>query len=116
MMRRAREILDSFGRLVDMEGNADSSRTGNAAAAKVEYNIDALPPLDPSVKGSGENLYVLWSGGIDTTAVVVAFLRILSEFPEYHEKYAHRIVIAYCERSIKEYPWFFEKYIDPGVS
>ena len=46
---------------------------------------------------------VLWSGGIDTTAAVVALLQV----PGAKE----RIRIRYCERSVTEYPRFFREHI-----
>ena len=51
---------------------------------------------------SGE-IDVLWSGGIDTTAAVVALLQV----PGARE----RIRIRYCQRSVAEYPGFFEAHI-----
>jgi hypothetical protein len=46
---------------------------------------------------------VLWSGGIDTTAAVAAFLQIPGA--------KDRIRIRYCARSVPEYPLFFAEHI-----
>lgn len=62
--------------------------------------------LDQYIRpGTEQKLQVLWSGGIDTTAVVVALLEIARE----DEK--PRILIRYCARSVTEYPLFFDKFI-----
>jgi hypothetical protein len=49
-----------------------------------------------------EKKKILWSGGIDSTALLVALLKYDSEF-DYE--------IVCTPSSLKEYPWFFEKYI-----
>ena len=46
------------------------------------------------------DIYLLWSGGIDTTAVVVGFLKAV----ELNLISKDKIIIAYCERSKEEYP------------
>lgn len=55
---------------------------------------------------SRENIYLLWSGGIDTTAIVCAFLRVMEENDHLRKIGDARVVVAYCERSVREYPWF----------
>jgi len=69
------------------------------------------------------NLYILWSGGIDTTAVVIAFFMYMDELEKKMGSHSqafnnitNRIVIAYCDRSINEYPLFYEKYISTSNS
>eukprot|EP01065_Artemidia_motanka_P017346 TRINITY_DN2081_c0_g1_i1.p1 TRINITY_DN2081_c0_g1~~TRINITY_DN2081_c0_g1_i1.p1 ORF type:complete len:775 (+),score=242.07 TRINITY_DN2081_c0_g1_i1:36-2327(+) len=57
---------------------------------------------------TGVELHVLWSGGIDTTANVVGFLRAISDYPD------AKVVIRYCDRSIPEYPLFWEKHLGSG--
>ena len=49
-------------------------------------------------------IHVLWSGGIDTTAVIVSFLRRIEE----RGLNPDCIIATYCERSIQEYPLFYE--------
>ena len=49
-----------------------------------------------------EKKKILWSGGIDSTALLVALLKYDSEF---------NYEIVCTPSSLKEYPWFFEKYI-----
>eukprot|EP01065_Artemidia_motanka_P003274 TRINITY_DN11576_c0_g1_i1.p1 TRINITY_DN11576_c0_g1~~TRINITY_DN11576_c0_g1_i1.p1 ORF type:complete len:683 (+),score=80.73 TRINITY_DN11576_c0_g1_i1:50-2050(+) len=61
-------------------------------------------------QSTGEELRVLWSGGIDTTANVVAFLRCHKEYPR------ARVVIQYCDRSIAEYPLFWERFLGGNPS
>jgi len=52
-----------------------------------------------------QEIQILWSGGIDTTAVVVAFLKITGIMER------ERLKIRYCSRSVQEYPLFFERFI-----
>jgi len=65
--------------------------------ARAQNILDSIPP--------DADIHVLWSGGIDTTALVCAFIRIS------RARVDKRIIIRYAERSIKEYPWFFENVI-----
>lgn len=50
---------------------------------------------------SGKKI-ILWSGGIDSTALLVSMMK-RNEINNYE--------ICYTKTSIEEYPWFFEKYI-----
>ena len=52
-------------------------------------------------------IWLQWSGGIDTTAAVCAFLRVTEGRPEDREL----LVIYYQERSIEEYPAFFRDVV-----
>lgn len=53
------------------------------------------------------DIHVLWSGGMYTTALVTAF--ILETENDLQNR--NRIIIRYCERSIPEYPLFFEQHV-----
>ena len=57
-----------------------------------------------------QTLQVLWSGGIDTTAVVVALREALRK----HSVAKKYIYIRYCESSCLEYPWFYRNWILKG--
>ena len=52
-------------------------------------------------------LKVLWSGGIDTSAMVSAFHEVIGSNKDLRKL----ILICFCESSLKEYPLFFEKII-----
>ena len=52
-------------------------------------------------------LKVLWSGGIDTSAMVSAFHKVIGS----NENLREIILICFCESSLTEYPLFFEKII-----
>jgi histone H3 len=54
-----------------------------------------------------KEIYLLWSGGIDTTAAVCAFLQVT----EGDEEARQRLVVRYTKRSIHEYPAFFHDVI-----
>ena len=56
-----------------------------------------------TAESTGKQLRVLWSGGIDTTAMVIAFYNITKSDTSRRE----RITICYCERSQAEYPAFW---------
>lgn len=51
------------------------------------------------------DIYVFWSGGIDSTLVLVSLIK--NATPEQQK----RIVVLLTEESIQEYPKFFEEYI-----
>ena len=90
---------------------------------KIE-NKYPIPGLDPAFKKNlstlmleraedilktypNQELYLLWSGGIDTTAMVTAFLRLTENSPEDRG----RLIATFCWRSKQEYPFFYEIYI-----
>jgi len=50
-------------------------------------------------------IFLCWSGGVDSTCMLVAFLKI-SDFAE-----RQRITVLLSEESISEYPDFYRKYI-----
>ena len=54
---------------------------------------------------------MLWSGGIDTTAVIVALREALRKHPE---SVAQKVVVCYCKSSLEEYPWFYRNWILKG--
>ena len=59
--------------------------------------------LDISVENN-KDIQILWSGGIDTTAMVVAFyLKTVGK-----QYLRDKITICHCERSIQENPQFFK--------
>ena len=65
---------------------------------RADFYLDKFP---------GKKLNVLWSGGIDTTAVICAFLRRI----KYRGLSPKLIVATFCERSKQEYPLFYEQVI-----
>ena len=56
-------------------------------------------------------LNALWSGGIDTTAVIVALREALRKHPT---RVAQNVFVCYCKSSLEEYPWFYRNYILKG--
>jgi len=55
---------------------------------------------------TGKNITISWSGGIDSTVVLVSFLSAVSGTPD-----ESRIKVLLTQKSIEEYPLFYEKYI-----
>lgn len=53
----------------------------------------------------GVDMYVFWSGGIDSTCVLSSLLKHATEEQKKH------IVVVMSDDSIREYPLFYEKYI-----
>ena len=99
MRARARLLLDiyvkkgqTFGigpERVPLRGGADSTVESE--------RLGAAKPQAP--------LQILWSGGIDTTAVICAFLQVATDEEKKH------LLVRYCARSKEEYPLFFESFI-----
>lgn len=54
------------------------------------------------VKKSKGKIYVLWSGGIDSTLALIELMKITP---------LDSIVVVLTDYSIAEYPWFYQKYI-----
>ena len=54
---------------------------------------------------------MLWSGGIDTTAVIIALREALRKHPK---SVAEKVVVCYCKSSLEEYPWFYQNWILKG--
>ena len=57
-----------------------------------------------------DKLFLLWSGGIDSTVALVSFLKNFST-----QIIRERLTVVLTEHSIAEYPDFFEKYIKHTV-
>ena len=53
-----------------------------------------------------KHIYLLWSGGIDSTAVLISFLKSISE----EQKRMFHIIMS--KRSIEEYKLFYDNYVD----
>ena len=58
-----------------------------------------------------KTLKVLWSGGIDTSAVVVALREVLRKYPK---GVASQVYVCYCKSSREEYPWFYYNVVMKG--
>jgi len=98
----------------------DRSRTlSNGLRVRVLHEIPAFDPaFDRSLEdillsrarqlldGYAGKLHLLWSGGIDSTAMVLAFKRVAT-----YEEWADRLAICYCPRSCGENPVFFEEVV-----
>lgn len=61
--------------------------------------------LNEIAKSTGRQIMHMWSGGIDSTAVLAAFIRNLSEAD------LQNIVVVLSIDSITENPYFYEKFI-----
>eukprot|EP00658_Telonema_sp_P-2_P078923 TRINITY_DN750_c0_g1_i7.p2 TRINITY_DN750_c0_g1~~TRINITY_DN750_c0_g1_i7.p2 ORF type:complete len:236 (-),score=44.39 TRINITY_DN750_c0_g1_i7:531-1238(-) len=51
-------------------------------------------------------LHLLWSGGIDTTAMLIGFFKVAAP-----QDWQARLSVHYCPRSVRENPRFFYQYI-----
>jgi hypothetical protein len=67
----------------------------------------ALEAIELCNERSNKEIYLLWSGGIDTTSAVCAFFQVT----EGDEETRKRLVVRYTTRSIQEYPAFFHDII-----
>ena len=98
-------------------------RTGTLSNGLRMRIVHPIPPLDPTfalsidavfsrrcraLLDAHERLHLLWSGGIDTTAVLVAFLREATA-----DEWATKLSVHYCPRSLAEHPAFFASHIAP---
>lgn len=57
-------------------------------------------------KPSDEPLYLMWSGGIDSTLAATALMETNSNWDK-------DMIFILAESSITEYEWFFKKYLEP---
>lgn len=64
--------------------------------------MERAQELASLVKDNDKKLHVFWSGGLDSTTALLAIRECLP---------ASKIVILYTDRSLEEYPGFFEKHI-----
>ena len=98
-------------------------RTGTLSNGLRMKVMHPIPPLDPAFSMSigeviegrcrellaaHERLHLLWSGGIDTTAVLAGFLRVATA-----DDWRRKLSVHYCPRSLAEHPRFFERHIRP---
>ena len=84
-------------------------------------NFDAIPMpnLDLSINESVDEyfdiiakeyvnkyseIYLLWSGGIDSTAALISLIKA--------RKSKNQLTVLYSSSSIAEYPWFYNEYKD----
>jgi hypothetical protein len=61
------------------------------------------------VENHNKKIYVQWSGGIDSTCIVVALLKNLDR------ACLDQVTICYTYDSVMEYHWFYEKHLIPNV-
>lgn len=102
-------------------GNPLIDRTGtlnNALNLKILYPMPALDcsftmSLEQVIESrckellnTHQRLHLLWSGGIDTTTMIVGFLKFAKA-----EDWEDRLSVHYCASSKEEHPRFFERYI-----
>ncbi|SVA36450.1 uncharacterized protein METZ01_LOCUS89304 [marine metagenome] len=81
------------------------------------YDYAPMPALDLSINESVDEyfeiiakeyvnkyseIYLLWSGGIDSTAVLVSLMKA--------RKSKNQLIVFYTSSSIEEYPWFYNEY------
>lgn len=111
---------DKFWGLCQLLGCPLVDRTGTLATPLKLKVLHPIPKFQPNFNSTlpdlmverakeilqkypNQDIQVLWSGGIDTTAVLVAFLTCGLDLKQ--------IIVRYCERSKAEYPLFFEKFV-----
>ena len=105
-------------KLLDALGWVDDSLMDRTGYFWQYLNLDAspLPPIPTEAINLHDiitneakkydrynEIYVLWSGGIDSTALLVALMKTIK--PE-------KITILCSDLSIAEYPWFYETFKD----
>jgi hypothetical protein len=78
-----------------------------ASACLAELLMGRAAAIMRTAQEEGRKVRVLWSGGIDTTALVVAFHAIVKN----DRRLQDMITICHCERSKSEYPLFYETTI-----
>ena len=93
-------------------------RTNTIHGPLREKNISPIPEFDINfnktfkeicedtardIINEGKSIDIYWSGGVDSTAVVVAFLNVCTDFKQLN--------IVYDTGGIDEYPLFYEKYV-----
>jgi len=93
-------------------------RTNTILGPLKEKNISPIPEFDSNfnktfkqvcedaakdIIDEGKSIDIFWSGGVDSTPIVVAFLNVCKDLKQ--------INIVYDSGSIDEYPLFHEKYI-----
>jgi hypothetical protein len=93
-------------------------RTNTIQGPLREKNISPIPEFDINfnktfkeicedtardIINEGKSIDIYWSGGVDSTAVVVAFLNVCTDFKQLN--------IVYDTGGIEEYPLFYEKYV-----
>jgi hypothetical protein len=64
--------------------------------------MDSASRLAELVQGTDKKISVFWSGGLDSTAVLMCLREVLP---------ANKLVVMYTPESIAEYPGFFEQHI-----
>jgi hypothetical protein len=115
--------VDRFFALGLLFGAHLIDRTGTLSNGLRMKVLHPIPPLDPAFSMSigeviegrcrellaaHERLHLLWSGGIDTTAVLAGFLRVATA-----DDWRRKLSVHYCPRSLAEHPRFFERHIRP---
>jgi len=61
------------------------------------------------IQHHNKKIFVQWSGGIDSTCIVVALLKNLDR------ECLKQVTVCYTYDSVMEYPWFYENYIKPHL-
>lgn len=101
MLRDRFGYLNQFSMFDIVDGNDVFPETSNTDTFSALMHKRALELLD-LIKNSDRNLYIMWSGGVDSTAVV---LSVLLNFPK--SMYS-RVKIVHTKFSIVEYTKFYE--------
>jgi len=72
-----------------------------------QANFDiVLDEIMMEIAGPQKSIYVSWSGGIDSTALLAGLLK--------HRSANHQITVLLSKHSINENPYFFDKFIRPN--
>mmetsp|Transcript_45650 Transcript_45650/g.108698 ORF Transcript_45650/g.108698 Transcript_45650/m.108698 type:complete len:546 (+) Transcript_45650:75-1712(+) len=115
--------MDRLAALGEMLGYSPVDRTKTWSVGLKLKILHPIPAFDPDFAMSLEDcfrarctdlllrhnrLHILWSGGVDSTAVLVAFLRVASP-----KDWASRLSVHYDSHSLVENPEFFERFVKP---
>jgi hypothetical protein len=65
--------------------------------------------IEDLIRSHNKKIFVQWSGGIDSTCILVALLKNLDR------NSLNQVTVCCTYDSIMEYPWFYEKYLIPNL-
>ena len=98
--------------LKSKENDYDEEQKHHHACSKLsEILLARASEILKIAKNESKEIKILWSGGIDTTAMVTAFDVVIGNKTSIREYPRSNIKICYCESSKSEYPEFFDKTI-----
>lgn len=109
--------IDLIAMMIRSEAVEPCDRTGQLQSRVNTHIVDEIPSIGQFNESFSDICYeranellsrnktttVFWSGGIDSTVALTALMQVATNNSQ--------IKVIYEERSIEEYPWFYEKYV-----